>query len=71
MLFLLERKYNEQQRQRYEREQQRVDCMVEFFKNMLEQAAEERRQAAAERVAYLDALNRLAEAINRNGLNRE
>ena len=71
MLFLRERKYNEQERQR-------TDQMLEFFKNAIDQAAEERRQsaeerrqAAAERVAFLDALNRLTEAINQNSRNRE
>ena len=63
MLFLRER-------QRYEQEQQRADQMLKLFKSIVEQAAEDRRQAATERVAYLDALNRLAEAINRNGLNQ-
>ena len=55
--------------------------MIELMKNALEQAAEERRQAeeraaeerqqaAVERQAFLDALNRLADAIAQNGQNR-
>ena len=34
-------------------------------------AAEERRQAAVERQAFLEALNRLTEAIGQNGRERQ
>ena len=72
MLFIRERQRNEQERQRGDR-------MVELFKDMVDQAAEERRQAeeraaeerrqaAEERRAFLEALNRLTDAISRNGL---
>ncbi len=53
MLFLRERKYNEQERQRTEQVEQRAERMMEFFKDAMEkaveQAAEERRQSAEER----------------------
>ena len=81
MLFLRERKRNEEERQR-------SDQMMEIVKNALDQvaeyrrqaeeerrqaeerAAEERRQASVERQAFLDALNRLTEAISQNGRDR-
>ena len=81
MLFLRERKRNEEERQRN-------DQMMEIVKNALDQvaeyrrqaeeerrqaeerAAEERRQASVERQAFLDALNRLTEAISQNGRDR-
>ena len=80
MLFLRERKRNEEERQRTdemmelfksanEEVRQRTDEMMELFKNALEQAAEERRQAAAERQVFLDTLNRLTDAINQSGRN--
>ena len=92
MLFLRERKRNEEERKRNESERERSDQMIEFIKSALEQAAEERRQfaehaaeerrqaeqrsaeerrqAAEERQAFLEALNRLADAITQNGRNR-
>ena len=88
MLFLRERKRNEEERQRSENERQRSenerqrsDRMLELIKETMDQAAderrqaeeraaEERRQAAIERQAFLDALNRLTEAINQNGRGR-
>ena len=71
MLFIQERRRNEQERQRNEQERQRSDQMMELFKEMVDQAAEERRQAAEERRAFLEALNRLTDAISRNGLERQ
>lgn len=78
MLFLRERQRNEQERQRNEQEQQRSDEMLELIKSALEQAAEERRQAAeerrqaaVERQAFLEALNRLTDAITQNRPGRE
>lgn len=77
MLFLRERQRNEQERQRNEQERQRNDQMLELIKSALEQAAEERRQAAEERrqaaeerQAFLEALNRLSDAITQNGPGR-
>ena len=77
MLFLRERQRNEQERKRNEQEQQRSDQMLELIKSALEQAAEERqqaaeerRQAAEERQAFLEALNRLTDAIMQNGQGR-
>ena len=81
MLFLRERKRNEEERQRNENERQRSDRMLELIKETMDQAAEERRQAeeraaeerrqaAIERQAFLDALNRLTEAITQNGRDR-
>ena len=71
MLFLRERQRNNEERRRN-------DQMMELMKNTLEQiaeerrladerAAEERRQAAEERQAFLEALNRLTEAIAHDG----
>lgn len=71
MLFLRERQRNNEERRRN-------DQMMELMKNTLEQvaeerrqaderAADERRQAAAERQAFLEALNRLTDAITQNG----
>lgn len=74
MLFLRERQRNNEERRRN-------DQMMELMKNTLEQvaedrrqaderAAEERRQAAVERQAFLEALNRLTDAITQNGRNQ-
>lgn len=77
MLFLRERKRNEEERQRNEEERQRSenerqrsDRMLELIKETMDQAAAERRQAAIERQAFLDALNRLTEAISQNAHDR-
>lgn len=71
MLFLRERQRNDQERQRN-------DQMMELFKEAIDQvrqaeerAAEERRQAAVERQAFLEALNRLTDAITQNRPGRE
>ncbi len=64
MLFLRERQCNEP-------DQRRNDRMLELVKNALEQAAEERRQAAEERQAFLEALNRLTDAIAQDGPSRQ
>ena len=82
MLFIRERQRNdqmmemmkafleeatEQRRQIVEERRQAEERAVEDRR----QAAEERRQAAEERQAFLEALNRLTDAITQNGSSRQ
>lgn len=75
MLFLRERQRNEQERKRND---QMMEMMKAFLEEATEQrrqaeerAVEERRQAAEERQAFLEALNKLTDAIIQNGQNRQ
>ena len=45
------------------RERRRNNEMMDMIRTMMEEAAEERRQAARDRRAFLDTLNRLTDAI--------
>ncbi len=81
MLFLRERQRNNEERRRND---QMIELMKNALEQSAEErrqaeeraaeerqrAAEERQQAAVERQAFLDALNRLADAIAQNGHNR-
>ena len=64
MLFLRERQRNDQM---MELMKTALDQITEERRQAEERAAEERRIAAAERQAFLEALNRLTEAITQNG----
>ena len=75
MLFLQERRRTNQERQRND---QMMEMMKAFLEEATEQrrqaeerAVEERRQAAEERQAFLEALNKLTDAIIQNGQNRQ
>ncbi len=82
MLFIRERQRNDQmmemmkafleeateQRRQIVEERRQID---EERRQAEERALEERRQAAEERQAFLEALNRLTDAIVQNGQNRQ
>ena len=59
----------EQRRQIVEERRQAEERAIEERRQAEERAIEERRQAAAERQAFLEALNRLTDAIVQNGRN--
>ena len=68
------RQIDEERRQAEERaieeRRQAEERAIEERRQAEERAIEERRQSAAERQAFLEALNRLTDAIIQNGRNR-
>ena len=61
----------EERRQIDEARRQSEERAAEERRQAEERAAEERRQAAVERQAFLEALNRLTDAITQNGARRQ